>query len=207
MNASNGSSQIANLQALAAELHIEIAEYLENQDIIALRQVCRVLAKNSLDIFAERFFSFRRHALTTHSLQALRDISRTRVLARHVRTVELVAIGVHRYEGGLSERAATAKSWYTEERKQLSICRRALLLEIFRELAALELTLSVSLDLEVWTNDTHRSYAIGHSIDTQAELMTLWSSSKGTHGMKHLYQVCGLGYRNATSGVTESNLP
>lgn len=36
----------ANLAKLAAEIHIEIAEMLEDKELRVLRQVCRALAKN-----------------------------------------------------------------------------------------------------------------------------------------------------------------
>lgn len=45
------------LGALAAEIHISIADHCANQDLRALRLVCRSLSKDTTDVFARRFFS------------------------------------------------------------------------------------------------------------------------------------------------------
>lgn len=80
------------LLGLPAELQIALAEVLDAECLLNLRQTCRELAANTLDVFGRRFFSKRTHLYTEHSLLALSDITGTPKLARNLRRIELVVV-------------------------------------------------------------------------------------------------------------------
>lgn len=149
-----------DLAALPAELQVEIAQLLEeDQDIRALRASSRTLAANCTDLFAERFFQRRSHLYTMHGLEALRDISQKPVFARHITHLELVVVDVDDQDEAFLEDirsrtgvhlAATeeAEHWYRAEQARRQRCDYSLLhqaLEAFQRLG-------VARDIEVTTN-------------------------------------------------------
>lgn len=79
----------ANLAKLAAEIHIEIAEVLEDKELRVLRQVCRALAKDTRDVFAKRFFSMMIVSLHIKSLQKFVEKTKVSYLAKWMKRIKL----------------------------------------------------------------------------------------------------------------------
>lgn len=79
----------ANLAKLAAEIHIEIAEMLEDKELRVLRQVCRALAKDTRDVFAKRFFSMMTVSLDIKSLQRFVEMTNISYLAKWMKRIKL----------------------------------------------------------------------------------------------------------------------
>lgn len=79
----------ANLAKLAAEIHIEIAEVLEDKELRVLRQVCRALAKDTRDVFAKRFFSMMIVSLHIKSLQKFVEKTKVSYLAKRMKRIKL----------------------------------------------------------------------------------------------------------------------
>lgn len=79
----------ANLAKLPAEIHIEIAEMLEDKELRVLRQVCRALAKDTTDVFAKRFFSKVAVSLVIKDLQRFLEMTKISYLAKWMKIIEL----------------------------------------------------------------------------------------------------------------------
>lgn len=79
----------ANLAKLAAEIHIEIAEMLEDKELRVLRQVCRALAKDTTDVFAKRFFSMMNVSLDIESLLKFVEKTKVSYLAKWMKRIKL----------------------------------------------------------------------------------------------------------------------
>ncbi|KAI5364902.1 Putative leucine-rich repeat domain superfamily [Septoria linicola] len=95
---------------LAAELHIAIAQRCNGEQLLALRQVCRNLAKDTTDVFARHFFTYVSCDIDGESLQRLCDLSAVGYLARHIRTLSLSVRGVADFVYHASEVVLLAQS-------------------------------------------------------------------------------------------------
>ncbi|EME82371.1 uncharacterized protein MYCFIDRAFT_175908 [Pseudocercospora fijiensis CIRAD86] len=142
------SDTMATLDSLPAEMHVEVASYLDNASIIATRQVCRTLAKNSHDIFVERFFRRRAHVFTPESIAILRQIS-TSPLARHVRELELIAVHRNRRAGN-DGRSIAVKSRLFTQIDSLTLIDGLKLVDIFQNFQRLDACRSIKVSSRNW---------------------------------------------------------
>ncbi|KAK4501884.1 hypothetical protein PRZ48_007693 [Zasmidium cellare] len=192
----------ATINSLPAEMHILIAEFVDNADFHNLRLASRDFAANSVDVFAERFFTRRRHLYTMQSLVALRNISYKPVFARHIKRIELVVIGVeedpefqwgveihrpvptkYREEYYPDEEMDKAYQWYQRQRDDLLHYHERLLTEIFHNLKKLGVGRNVKITTDLWHHvleerDAELGLGFSHE-DT-------WKAHGGVHGVRKL---------------------
>lgn len=72
---------------LPNEILYEIAGYVDDEDIINLRQSAKVFQSITADRFATTFFETRTHRLSQKGVKALVEITEHPVLVRHIRTI------------------------------------------------------------------------------------------------------------------------
>ncbi|CAK1360421.1 hypothetical protein CB0940_06473 [Cercospora beticola] len=88
-----GRTPSIQLGSLAVEIHIDIAEHCHDEDLCALRLVCRSLAKDSTDIFAARCFSkLACNISSTTSVNRLQAIVAVPEFCRRVKCFSISAI-------------------------------------------------------------------------------------------------------------------
>ncbi|KAK4502057.1 hypothetical protein PRZ48_007868 [Zasmidium cellare] len=138
---------------LPPELQIAVADLLDSDDLLSLRLAHIELATNTFDVFACRFFSKRRHVLTNHSLNALRDITAVPELVRHIKSIELIAIGTDlEYDeygnmpGAYPPEAGQAPPWCREVDDAYGWQNTGVMCDIFGNLAAVPRPRSLAID-------------------------------------------------------------
>ncbi|KAF7185361.1 hypothetical protein HII31_13340 [Pseudocercospora fuligena] len=144
---------MATFAKLPAEMHIEIAGYLDSDGIFALRQTCRVLAKNSHDIFVDRFFRRRAHIFTKDSVDVLREISAS-PFARYVGELQLV--GVCKHVSCYGERSATVTARLRKRLDDLTSHDGIQLVDIFQNFQRMSACRSIKVRLRSWYHNSSR---------------------------------------------------
>ncbi|KAF7185338.1 hypothetical protein HII31_13317 [Pseudocercospora fuligena] len=182
-----------NLAALPAELQVEIAQLLEeDQDIRALRATSRTLAVNCTDLFAERFFQRRSHLYTMHGLEALRDISRKPVFARHVKHVELVVVDIDDQDEAFQEDiesrtgvhlAATeeAERWCRAEQARRQRCDYGLLHQALENFKRLGVAKDIKVTANLWMHKPPALPVNARRVDVEKALL---DTHGGVFGVK-----------------------
>ncbi|KAH7318241.1 hypothetical protein B0I35DRAFT_237963 [Stachybotrys elegans] len=96
---------VSPLQRIPLEVLLRITHFLTTPELCKLRLACRSIERSLYETFTAEFFSRKQFMITHDSLQALVDISKTR-LRYHVLTVQF---GLECYPDGLSRPLASTE--------------------------------------------------------------------------------------------------
>ncbi|CAK3829713.1 3-isopropylmalate dehydrogenase [Lecanosticta acicola] len=146
----------ASLLTIPAEMQQAIAEVADNPSLLALRLVSRELRAAADDPFLERFFTVRKHVMTTYGLAALLQISTRPHLTRKLKEIVLAFVepnigdywcGKDRPESYMADemlRYIRRDEW-NQAKDDLFLCQRAesLLIAILKSLRGHDLKLTI----------------------------------------------------------------
>ncbi|CAG7946759.1 unnamed protein product [Penicillium nalgiovense] len=94
-----------SIAVLPVELISKICNYLDFQQLVAVRLSCRALYKNTLENFAKAFYRRIRFIVTSESLHELEELSKSNGLREHVQELWMIPIvfdGIENLPGMIS---------------------------------------------------------------------------------------------------------
>ncbi|KAJ5767192.1 uncharacterized protein N7511_004808 [Penicillium nucicola] len=99
-----------SIGALPVELISKICDYLDFQQLVALRLSCRELYKSSLQNFAGTYYRKIRFIVTSESLHELEELSKSNGLREHVQELWMIPIVFNGTEQTLGMISISSKS-------------------------------------------------------------------------------------------------